>query len=130
MNTTVINYALYILLAITMTVWVARTLRVGGRVFLIECFKGNESLADSVNGLLVMGFYLINIGFISLYLKTRAHVEDVQGIFEVLSEKMGVVLLVLGGMHFFNLWVFSRIRRRAMLANALPPILPKEKLAV
>ena len=70
MNETVLTYGLYLAIAITLTIWVARTLHKSGRIFLVECFHGNEELADSVNHLLVVGFYLINIGFVSLYLKT------------------------------------------------------------
>lgn len=124
MNDTVITYALYLTLAIAMTIWVARTLHQNGRIFLIECFHGNKDLADSVNHLLVVGFYLINIGFVSLYLKTTDDVTGARGVFETLSGKMGVVLLVLGAMHFFNLIVFAKLRKRAQLANMAPPVPP------
>lgn len=122
MNDTVITYTLYLIIAVTMTIWVARTLHKNGRIFLVDCFRGNTDLADSVNHLLVVGFYLINIGFVSLYLKTTEEIAGARGIFEMLSGKMGVVLLVLGGMHFFNLYVFTKMRRRATLANLPPPI--------
>lgn len=122
MNATVLTYTLYLVLAVSMTVWVARTLHKSGRIFLVDCFHGNTDLADSVNHLLVVGFYLINIGFVSLYLKTTEDIEAARGIFEALSGKMGVVLLVLGGMHFFNLYVFTKLRRRATLANLPPPV--------
>lgn len=112
MNETTITYALYLLIAIPVTIWVARTLHRNGRVFLIECFGGDESMADSVNHLLVVGFYLINIGFVTLYLKLETSVAGTTGVFEALSGKLGVVLLVLGGMHFLNLLVFSRLRDR------------------
>jgi hypothetical protein len=124
MNETIINYALYLLLAIPMTVWVARTLHKNGRIFLVECFGGNSELADSVNHLLVVGFYLINIGFVSLYLKTADDIIGARGVFETLSAKMGVVLLVLGAMHFFNLILFTRLRKRAHLAAMPPPVPP------
>lgn len=122
MNETVITYTLYLVLAVAMTVWVARTLHKSGRIFLVDCFHGNTDLADSVNHLLVVGFYLMNIGFVSLYLKTADEIVGARGVFEALSGKMGVVLLVLGGMHFFNLYVFTKMRRRATLANLPPPI--------
>ena len=125
MNMTVTTYALYLLLAIALTIWVARTLHRNGRIFLVDCFHGNEELADSVNHLLVVGFYLINIGFVSLYLKLNHEVGAVQGVFEALSGKMGIVLLVLGAMHFFNLFVFTRLRRRAELERSGPPVMPK-----
>ena len=125
---TVISYSLYLVIALSVTIWVARTLHKNGRVFLVDCFRGNEELANSVNHLLVVGFYLINLGFISLALKLGYDVGDARHSIEALSEKVGAVLLVLGGMHFFNLFVFSRIRRRARLAGTPPPLAPSAQI--
>lgn len=92
-------------------IWVARTLKNSGRVFLIEAFRGNEDFADSVNRLLVVGFYLINVGYIALALKTRAPLTTAREVIELESTKLGVVLLILGGMHFFNILVLSKMRK-------------------
>jgi hypothetical protein len=124
MNYIVLTYSLYLVISIALTVWVARTLSKNGRIFLVDCFHGNSELADSVNHLLVVGFYLINVGFIALFLKLGVRIEAAQGVFEALSSKVGVVLLVLGGMHFFNLFVFSKVRRRALLEQVPPPLPP------
>lgn len=83
-----------------------------------------------MNHLLLVGFYLINVGYIVLALKYGDKATDLQGVFEALSTKLGVVLLVLGAMHFFNLYVFSRLRRRALLHGAPPPLPPSAHLAV
>ena len=124
MNATVVTYGLYLAIALPLTIWVARALFRNGRIFLVDCFGGDESLADSVNQLLVVGFYLINFGFVALYLKMPGDVAAARGVVEALSGKIGVVLLVLGVMHFFNLFVFTRLRRRATLNQAPPPIPP------
>ena len=71
------TYIVYIALSIPLTIWVAHTLYKNGRVFLIDSFRGNERLADSVNHLLVVGFYLINIGYVALALKERIAPTDV-----------------------------------------------------
>ncbi len=113
MNVTVVTYLMYICISVALTVWVARTLHKNGRVFLVDVFQGNESLADSVNHLLVVGFYLINFGYVSLALKLGYDLQSPREGIEALSWKVGLVLVVLGGMHFFNLYVFSRIRRRS-----------------
>ena len=128
MNPTVISYVLYLAIAIPLTIWVARTLHTNGRIFLVECFKGNEELADSVNRLLVMGFYLVNIGFVSLYRTLANEVADTRGVFEALSGKLGVVTLVLGGMHFFNLYLFTRLRNRGLNKNEDPPCPPMDRV--
>lgn len=118
------TYLIYLAVSIALTIWVARTLHKNGRVFLVDVFHGNEALADSVNHLLVVGFYLINLGYVSLALKLGYNVATAQEGIEALSVKVGMVLLVLGGMHFFNLFIFSRMRRRASLLNGSPPIAP------
>lgn len=122
------SYSAYLILSIAVTVWVAHTLHKNGRIFLVDSFAGNKELADSVNHLLVVGFYLINVGFVTLALRTTVRPDTVAGAIELLSSKMGRVLLVLGVMHFFNLWIFSGMRRRALLRNSPPPFAPDEYL--
>ena len=124
MNIEIATYLLYLGISVALTVWVARTLHQNGRIFLVDVFHGNEPLADSVNHLLVVGFYLINLGYVSLALKLGYTVATTQAGIEALSVKVGTVLLVLGGMHFFNLFIFSRMRRRATMRNAPPPVYP------
>src|SRR5919202_4476941 len=108
----VFTYISYVVISVALTVWVARTLHKNGRVFLVDVFRGNESLADSVNHLLVVGFYLVNFGYVSLALKLGYDVGTAEQSIEALSVKIAMVLLVLGAMHFFNLFIFSRMRRR------------------
>ncbi len=124
------TYIVYLSLSIVLTIWVAKTLHQGGRIFLVDSFHGNEPLADSVNHLLVVGFYLINLGYVCMALKAYEVPVDVQGVFETLSTKMGCVLLILGAMHLFNLYVLSKMRSRAMRRNAFPPIPPDAQVNV
>lgn len=130
MTYTVGTYLLYLAISICLTIWVARTLFRNGRVFLVDVFHGNETLADSVNHLLVVGFYLINLGYITRMLRLTSGVDDLRQAIEALSLKLGTVLLVLGAMHFLNLFVFSSLRRHAVLDRALPPVEPDATLAV
>ena len=108
------RYAVYLLLSLGLTVWVGRTLHRNGRIFLVEAFHGQESMADSVNHLLLVGFYLINVGYVTLALKYGDKPESLQDAIEFLSTKVGVVLVVLGVMHFLNLAVFTRMRKNAV----------------
>ena len=113
-------YSSYLIITIALTVWVARTLQRSGRVFLVDAFRGNEELADSVNHLLVVGFYLINIGYIALALTTDNPMSNFRQFIELESVKIGVVLLILGAMHFFNILVFAKMRARATNGASVP----------
>lgn len=126
MNHTVTAYLIYLPVAIAMTVWVARTLHRNGRVFLVQAFHGREDMADSVNHLLVVGFYLVNLGFIAFALRYGDKPNGWQETIEFLSTKLGVVLLVLGGMHFFNMFNFDKMRRKGLASAAgatVPPVI-------
>jgi uncharacterized membrane protein len=126
MDLTVVTYVVYLVISVGLTMWVARTLSTNGRVFLADVLHGNEKLADAVNHLLVVGFYLVNLGFVALYLKAADAVRDTRGLFEALSVKLGVVLLVLGVMHLGNVYVLNKIRRRGIMEREqLPPVAPQ-----
>lgn len=105
-------YALYLVITIALTIWVARTLSHNGRVFLIQCFGQNEQLADSTNHLLVVGFYLMNLGFITLTLSLGAEPTTYTEAIRFLSSKVGLAVVVLGGMHFFNMSAIARFGRK------------------
>ncbi len=131
MDLTVVAYVVYLLISIGLTVWVARTLSRNGRVFIGDVLHGNEKLADAVNQLLVVGFYLVNIGFVTLFLRSDNEIATARELFEALSVKLGVVLLVLGVMHLATSgrstrcagaasWSASRSRRSPLRGGPHP----------
>jgi hypothetical protein len=113
MNYIIITYAFYLVITISLTVWVAKTLFKNGKVFLVDIFHGNRELADSVNNLLLVGFYLINIGYAVYTLQVTSSISNFQEVIEKLSVKVGLIILILGAMHFFNLYIFFTLRKRA-----------------
>jgi hypothetical protein len=109
---TEIAYLLYLLITIGITIWVARTLSRNGEIFLVQCFGHNRELAQSTNHLLVVGFYLVNIGFITLTLSIGAEPQTMTEAIRFLSSKVGLAVLVLGGMHFFNMSAIAHFGRK------------------
>ncbi len=105
-------YVAYLVISIGLTIWVARTLSKNGEVFLVDCFGHDQVLARSTNHLLVVGFYLVNLGFILLALQFgREPVTLPEGI-RLLSGKVGLNVLVLGAMHFFNMNAIAKFGRK------------------
>ena len=109
---TTIAYGLYLAIAVAFTIWVARTLSGNGIVFLVECFGHDEVLAKSTNHLLVVGFYLMNLGFIMLALQFGEPPATVPDMVVFLSSKVGLAVVVLGAMHFFNMHAIATFGRK------------------
>ncbi|HSU03553.1 MAG TPA: hypothetical protein VLK03_13455 [Nocardioides sp.] len=126
MDWTASSYLTYLAITVPLTVWVAKTLSMNGRVFLEDVFVDNAALADAINTLLVVGFYLLNVGFVLLYLRTGSPVTDLSTLMEVVSVKVGVVMVVLGLIHFTNVYAFNAIRRRVRMESfRTPPLEPQ-----
>lgn len=126
MDLTVSTYLLYLAITAPLTIWVGRALARHGEVFLIDVFGGDDRLAHAVNQLLVIGFYLVNFGYLSRVMG-GASVDVTTGreLMEQLSTKVGGVALVIGVIHFGNVWTLNAFRRRAILrAQAVPPVEP------
>ena len=85
-TTLIAIYLVYAGTSLFLTVWLARTLFKNGAVFLDEVFSGNPKLGEAVNRLLVVGFYLLNLGYASMMLKAHSAATLVEAI-EVLSAK-------------------------------------------
>ncbi|MBK7038733.1 MAG: hypothetical protein KBF42_06265 [Chitinophagales bacterium] len=112
-NLTIVAYCVYLPISIMLTIWVARTLFTNGRIFLLEIFHGNKELADSVNKLLLVGFYLINAGYILYIMTISEKLNTPQDVMEMLSKKIGLIILVLGFMHFFNMYILFRGKKKS-----------------
>src|SRR5687768_15853108 len=120
-------YLTYAVVSIGLIVWLARTLFANGAVFLEGVFEDNPQMAESVNRLLVIGFYMVNLGYAALLLQANAAADAVTAV-EILVRKLGILLVSLAGLHFANLYVFTRIRRRAGAAVLPPPVAPQAQV--
>ena len=108
-----LSFMSYIALTIAMTIWVAQTLSKNGYVFLVDAFGARAKLATSINHMLVVGFYLINIGFVLLALRYGVRPVDLPDAIEFVSTKVGLAMLILGALHFTLMYVIAKYGRYA-----------------
>jgi hypothetical protein len=130
-----IAYGLYLAISIALTIWVARTLATTGEIFLVRCFGQDLELAQSTNRLLVIGFYLVNLGFICFRLEFWE--PQAARVIAEIGSRIGITLLALGLMHFFNMamiarmghtvggWLAVQKMRQEPRPGAVPPPLPE-----
>lgn len=104
-----LTYLLYIGISLTMTFAVGHTLNKNGYIFLMENYADKTQLAKAINNMLLVGFYMINIGFISYTLKINAgQPQNYAQLMEFLSVKVGFIAIVLGVMHFALMFALQK----------------------
>lgn len=125
MNPLVTTYVVYLAIAAYVTIVVGYNLHKHGRPFLIDIFSGNSRLADSINHLLLVGYYLTNGILVTQTLTCHVEVTVWGDLVRVLGEKIGFMLLVLAGMHSFNLIVLHVVQINRSIYNHTPRTPPR-----
>lgn len=116
MNTMLITHGLYILLGISATIWVTYTLQLRGRPFLAQACGGDEGLAGSWSHLLSVGVYLLHVGALLLALPIGSDILTQTEAVELLSTKIGFVLLALAVTHFLHIKAFWKMHEEGQTA--------------
>lgn len=117
MNYNVTTYGLYLIITVYVIVVVGNILYKNGRPFLINVFHGNVSLADSINNILITGYYLVNIGYCIIALKVWKQIDSLQELLEIEGSKIGGIVLMLGLMHLINITILFFTEKKYRKAN-------------
>jgi hypothetical protein len=117
-------YFIYVAVAVGLTAWLARTLFHNGTAFLHDVFEDRPALAEAVNRLLVVGFYMLNLGY-ALYVLRAGRGLDAFAAVQFLVNRLAILLVTLAGLHFLNVFVFWRIRARREQRQLPPPVAPQ-----
>ena len=120
----IVVYLVYVAIAATLTIWLARTLFRHGTAFLHDVFAERPELADAVNRLLVVGFFMLNLGY-ALYILRASRGLDAFEATQFLVNRLAILLVTLAGMHFLNVFVFWRIRAHREQRTLPVPIAPQ-----
>lgn len=122
MNTShvLLVYGIYLPTTILLTIYTAKVLFKSGEIFMLDIFKGRESIARATNQLFKMGFYLLNLGFALMMLESNAYITNSQEMLEVTSLKVGSFSIYLGVMLFLNMYLFFRGKKKSKEMNVTP----------
>jgi hypothetical protein len=96
------GFIIYILITGYITIYVGQVLYKNGRHFILRMLL-DEGMTDAVNRILLTGYYLINLGYVSIMLTLRPPAGSLPELIASLSISIGRILLTLGIMHYFNI---------------------------
>ncbi len=94
-----LGYTLYLAVVIILVFWVGKRLHRDGEVWINHLFFAHP-MAIRLNNLLLLGYYLVNIGY-SIFTLTNWNYAE----FPLLeaARKIGVILLILSWLHYQNI---------------------------
>jgi hypothetical protein len=112
MNTDLLAHIIYLLLTYLITVHVGWRFYTHGRVYILALLHQNEALTDAVNRLLLVGYYLLNLGYAALMIKLWQRVDTLSAMMGMLAQKVGTIMLTLACIHFCNMAVIAWLHKK------------------
>lgn len=103
MNYNLIAYIAYISITLYIIIWVGRMFHSNGRVFILKLSQGEVDICDRVNNILLIAYYLFNIGYAFLQLKMWGTIDILPQFIASLSQKIGLLILILAITHYCNM---------------------------
>ena len=114
MNYNILCYFIYGIITIYIIVWVGKLFHTNGRIFILRLFSGNEKLADTTNNLLLLAYYLFNIGYAVLQFNYWENVANLTSMIDTISLKMGLLIIILSVTHYLNMFLIYFLSNKAL----------------
>jgi hypothetical protein len=105
-------YLIYLLLTYWVTVHVGWRFYRNGRLYILALFRNETMIADAVNRLLLTGYYLLNLGYAALMLRSWPSLHTWTEVLLSVCTMSGRILLTLGCIHFCNMGLLYLLRKR------------------
>ena len=117
MNENIYAYIIFLAVMIFIIVVVGKYLFTNGRVFLVALLNGNEPLANQINKLLLIAYYLFNIGYSCIRLRLWPKLTHPEMLFSSLASNIGTLVLILAATHYLNMLIIYQLSKRKSFSN-------------
>ena len=117
MNYNVPAYIVYLILTVFMIVFVGKYFYRNGRVFILGLMKGEEATTDHLNNILLVAYYLFNIGYAFVKLHFWQRIDNLETLVSSIAHHMSVLIFILASTHYMNMvliWWLSRSKKSSL----------------
>ena len=117
MNYNVFAYIVYLIMTIFMIVFVGRLFYRNGRVFILSLMKDDSATTDHLNNILLVAYYLFNIGYAFMKLRFWQKVGNLEILISSIANNMSVLIFILATTHYMNMlliWYLSRSKNYSL----------------
>ena len=107
MNLNLIAYGLFLTIVVYIIVVVGRVCYRNGNIFVLELLPGHEDLCIRINKILLMGYYLINIGYAAMTLISWEEITTLPQLVELIAFKTSIIICLLSALHYLNIYLLT-----------------------
>jgi hypothetical protein len=114
MNT--LSFIIYLLITWFITVHVGLIFYRNGKSYILNLL-GDEKLTLFINRILLIGYYLLNLGYVTMTIRFGKTIHSWAEVITSICTRTGKIMCMLGVIHFFNMAILLLISHYHQHAN-------------
>lgn len=106
-NYNLLGYAIFLTIIIFIILVVGKICYRNGNIFVAELIPNHAHLCQQINKTLLVGYYLVNIGYCAMTLVNWKTILTVTQLVEIISVKTATIAFILSFLHYLNIFVLT-----------------------
>lgn len=108
MNLNIIGYVIYLLITTFIIINVGKICYRNGNIYVAQLIPEHEDLCQKTNQVLLIGYYLLNLGYCAMTLISWDKIISYSQLVEVISIKTAIIVCIIAILHYFNIYIITK----------------------
>lgn len=108
MNLNIIGYGIYLLITSIIILKVGKICYQNGNVYVAELIPEHLDVCLKANQILLLGYYLLNIGYCAMTLISWEKIVSINQLVEVIALKSAIIIGTIAIMHYINIILLTK----------------------
>ena len=108
MNLNIIGYVIYLLITTFIIINVGKICYRNGNIYVAQLIPKHEDLCQKTNQVLLIGYYLLNLGYCGMTIISWDKIISYSQLVEVISIKTATIICIIAILHYFNIYIITK----------------------
>lgn len=107
-NLNIIGYFIYLAITIFIIIKVGKICHNNGNIYVSALIPNEIEICHKINNVLLLGYYLLNIGYCSMTLISWEKIISLEQLLETIAFKTAIIICIISLLHYFNLFILTK----------------------
>lgn len=108
MNLNIFAYIIYLSLTAIIIIKVGKICYNNGTVYVAELIQNHKDLCQKINKILLLGYYLLNLGYCAMTLISWNKIQTWTQLIEILASKTAIIICIIAAIHYINIIILTK----------------------
>jgi hypothetical protein len=112
MNLNIIGYLIYFIITFFIIIKVGKICYNNGNIYVSQLIPNHEELCQRINQMLLIGYYLLNIGYCAMTIVSWQRIITTNHLIEIIASKSAIIIITIAVMHYLNIFLLTKYLKK------------------